>query len=365
MRTVFDWLEGAPLARSGVKIMYVRMSMLAGDPARLAEATHYLETTVRPHVEAEPGSRGLAVLTNAELGVCLVATYWESADAMAASEQAVEVPRKELTELIGGTVAVETYEVPLFIRVARPGPGAGVRLTRIDSEPARLSAAVEEFRHSSGPALMDMPGLCSAQFMVDREAGHSIVATTWEDMDVMASSRSQVATLRTDLAAATRAQVRMVEEYTLAFSTVREGDNRSLIEREVMLWNERDQAGWLALADLARLEVTAPGGLHLTGREAADAIWNTWSEAFPDNRLTTVSIHADERGGAYEGRFLGTHSGTLRSPAGEIGPTGRMVDTRFAVVHECANGKITSTHLYFDQADLLSQLGVPGPARAG
>ena len=46
----------------------------------------------------------------------------------------------------------------------------------------------------------------------------------------------------------------------LNFSTVREGDNVSLIEREVMLWNERDRAGWLALADLPRAEVTAPGG---------------------------------------------------------------------------------------------------------
>jgi hypothetical protein len=31
--------------------MYVRMNMLAGDPARLDEAARYLEGTVRPHVE--------------------------------------------------------------------------------------------------------------------------------------------------------------------------------------------------------------------------------------------------------------------------------------------------------------------------
>ena len=113
----------------------------------------------------------------------------------------------------------------------------------------------------------------------------------------------------------------------LNFSTVREGDNRSLIEREVTLWNERDQAGWLALSDLPRLEATAPGGLHMSGQAAADAIWDTWNDAFPDNRLTTVSIHADDRGGVYEGRFVGTHSGSLRGPAGDIGPTGRRVDT--------------------------------------
>ena len=269
--------------------MYVRMYTLAGDPARLVEATTYLEDKVRPQVEAQLGSRGMAVSSKADLGVCLVSTYWDSADAMAASERAVEVPHKELTDVMSGTVAAEEYEVPVFIRQSRPGPGAGVRLTRVDGEPSQMSAAVEEFRHHVGPALLDMPGLCSAQFLVERGTGHCVVISTWEDMDLMASIRSQAAALRADVAALTRAQVRSVEEYMLNFSTVREGDNISLIEREVALWNERDQAGWLALADLNKLEFTAPGGLQLSGRAAADVLWSTWNDAFPDNRLTTVS----------------------------------------------------------------------------
>jgi len=58
--------------------MYVRMNMLAGDPARLGEATRYLEGTVRPEVEARHGNRGLACLTNAGLGVCIVAAGWHT-----------------------------------------------------------------------------------------------------------------------------------------------------------------------------------------------------------------------------------------------------------------------------------------------
>ena len=344
--------------------MYVRMYTLAGDPARLGEATRYLEDKVRPEVEAQPGSRGMAVRSNADLGVCSIATYWDSADAMDASERVVQVPRKEVTEMIGGTVGAEQYEVPVFLRNGRPGPGAGIRMSRIDCDPAQVSTAIEEFRHRTGPALLDISGLCSAQFLVDRGTGHCIAASTWEDMDIMRSTRSQVAALRAGLATVTHAQVRGVEEYMLNFSTVREGDNVSLIEREVTLWNERDQAGWLALADLSKLEITAPGGLRLSGQEAADTLWDTWNEAFPDNRLTTVSIHADDRGGVFEGRFAGTHSGYLRAPAGEAGPTGRMVDTWFALVHECDDGKIISTHIYYDQADLLAQLGMPA-GRAG
>jgi limonene-1,2-epoxide hydrolase len=163
------------------------------------------------------------------------------------------------------------------------------------------------------------------------------------------------------------------------FSSVREGDTRSLIERDVELWNARDHESWLAGWDLGRMALEAPGGIRMTGREAVEAIWSTWIEAFPDNQLEIMGIHADDRGGVHEGRFTGTHTGTLRGLAtDEIAATGRTVEARFAGVYEFEEGKITSWHLYFDRADMLSQLGIraggapsgmlpadhgPGPAR--
>ena len=341
-----------------MKIMHVRMNMLAGDPARLDEANRYIEGTVRPHVEALHGNRGLACLTNADLGVCVVASYWDTHDAMTASEQAVEVSRKEVTQLLGGTVAVEHYEVPVFVRRSRPQGGAGVRLARFECPPGSMDTLIEEFRNTGVPALMDIPGLCSAHMMADRTTGRCIAITTWENIDAMAASRSATAGLRADAVARTHAQLRSVEEYRLMFSSVREGDTRSLIERDIELWNARDREGWMAGLDLHRLEVQMPGGPRLTGREAAEMTWSTYNEAFPDNRLEIIAIHADDRGGVHEGRATGTHTGTLRGPAGEIAATGRRADMRFCGVYEIDEGKITSFHLYFDQAELMSQLGL-------
>ena len=338
--------------------MHVRMNMLAGDPARLDEATRYLEGTVRPDVEAQHGNRGLACLTNAGLGVCVVASYWDTLDAMTASEQAVQVSRKEVTGLLGGTVTVEHYEVPVFVRRSRPQGGAGVRLSRVDCAPASIDAVIEEFRNAAVPALTAMAGLCSAHMMTDRATGRCIVITAWDDMDALAASRPATARLRADVAAVTHFQVRSVEEYQLVFSSVRDGDTRSLIERNIELWNGRDRDGWMAGMDLDRLELQAPGGLRLAGREAADAIWSTWNEAFPDNRLEIIAIHADDRGGVHEGRFAGTHTGPLRGPAGEVTATGRTVDALFSGIYEFEDGKITSFHLYFDQAELFAQLGI-------
>jgi heme-degrading monooxygenase HmoA/ketosteroid isomerase-like protein len=338
--------------------MHARINMLAGDPAMLGEATRYLEGTVRPDVEGQHGNRGLACLVNADLGTCIVASYWDSADAMTASEQAVQVARKEMAEMVRGSVTVEHYEVPVFVRRSRPARGAGVRLARVECAPGNIDAFIEEFRNSAAPELMDLPGLASAHMLTDRTSGRCIVITAWQDMAALAASRAASARLRADAAAVMHLQVRAVEEYELVFTSIRDGDTRSLIERDVELWNTKDYEGWMAGMDLFRMSAQAPGGMRMTGREAAETMWNTWQQAFPDNQLETLAIHADDRGGVHEFRATGTHTGTLRGPAGEIPATGRTVRMNVCDVYECDGGKITSVHLYFDQAELLSQLGL-------
>jgi heme-degrading monooxygenase HmoA/predicted ester cyclase len=338
--------------------MYARMNMLAGDPAQLSEATRYLEGTVRPHVEGQHGNRGLACLINADTGVCIVASYWDSPDAMTASEQAVQVSRKELAEMVRGSVTVEHYEVPVFVRRSRPERGAGVRLARVECAPGHIDAFIEEFRNNAAPDLMDMQGMESAQLLTDRISGRCVVVTSWQDIAALAASRAATARLRADAAATMHLQIRAVEEYTLAFTSIRDSDTRSLIERDIALWNARDREGWMAGTDLLRGTVQMPGGIQLTGKDAAETMWSTWQEAFPDNRIETIAIHADDRGGVHEFRATGTHSGTLRGPAGEIPATGRTVEMGMCGVYEFEEGKITSFHLYFDQAELLGQLGL-------
>ena len=58
----------------------------------------------------------------------------------------------------------------------------------------------------------------------------------------------------------------------------------------------------------------------------------------------------------HEGLFVGTHTCTLRTPAGDYAPTGRVVDVPFCGVHEIDNGKITDTGTAFpNQAELLAK----------
>jgi heme-degrading monooxygenase HmoA len=202
--------------------MHARFNMLAGDPAMLDEATRYLEETVRPYVESQRGNRGIACLVNADLGTCIIASYWDSADDMTVSEQAVQVSRKEITELMRGSVTVEHYDVPVFARRSHPGRGAGVRLARLECPPGHIDAFIEVFRSTAVPQLTDMRGMASAHLLTDRTSGRCIVITAWEDIAALAASRAATAKIRADAAANMHLEVRAVEEYALVFSSVRD-----------------------------------------------------------------------------------------------------------------------------------------------
>ena len=52
----------------------------------------------------------------------------------------------------------------------------------------------------------------------------------------------------------------------------------------------------------------------------------------------------------------------MRTPEGEVPATGRRVDFRWMSSYDVRGEKLASEHLYFDQAELLGQLGLmPAP----
>ena len=65
-----------------------------------------------------------------------------------------------------------------------------------------------------------------------------------------------------------------------------------------------------------------------------------------------------------EGIFSGTHTGDLMTPGGDVIPaTGRSLKASYADVFEIDGDHITSERLYYDQVELLIQLGLmPAPA---
>ncbi len=111
--------------------------------------------------------------------------------------------------------------------------------------------------------------------------------------------------------------------------------------------------------------VEAPGGVRLEGLEAAMEFSMAWLRAFPDVRLTARNELEAGDWVVQEFTFEGTHEDTLVGPAGEIPATHRRVVGRGVQIVRVSGGKIAEERLYFDQVELLSQLGLmPEPATA-
>jgi steroid delta-isomerase-like uncharacterized protein len=151
--------------------------------------------------------------------------------------------------------------------------------------------------------------------------------------------------------------------------TVKEGlvsDAKAVLEQAIDLWNRGDREGWTALYT-DDVEWEAPGGVRISGLDNLKVkYFDALLEAAPDRASIVDVLIAEGDLVAEEGRYTGTHTGTWRSPDGvEIPATGRRLDFRFSAIFRVDDGKIASIRLYYDQVEVLSQLGLmPAPTPA-
>lgn len=138
-------------------------------------------------------------------------------------------------------------------------------------------------------------------------------------------------------------------------------DPRSVLEEAIRRWNAHDRAGWVDLFD-ENAQLQAPSSVRSVGRAGAEHFYDTWTDGFPDRMIELTTLVGDDRYAVEEGRFTGTHTGTLRTPGGDIAPTGRTVTFAYAAVCRLEDDRIVSFRRYFDAAEVLVQLGVlPAP----
>jgi predicted ester cyclase len=109
----------------------------------------------------------------------------------------------------------------------------------------------------------------------------------------------------------------------------------------------------------------APGDVHVEGREATTQYAMAWLNAFPDARLNVTNEFVAGDWVTQEFIFEGTHEGTLSGPAGEIPATHRRLNGRGVQIFRVEGDAVVDTRLYFDQVQVLTQLGLmPEPAEA-
>jgi len=112
------------LAQSGRKEqrdMHARLSTIEGTPDRMDDATRHIQEQSLPELRQMDGFKGFVALGDRQSGKVLGVAFWESEEALRATEVEVSGVRSGAAEAAGGTVAgVERYEV-----LAYEGPSTG------------------------------------------------------------------------------------------------------------------------------------------------------------------------------------------------------------------------------------------------
>ena len=137
---------------------------------------------------------------------------------------------------------------------------------------------------------------------------------------------------------------------------------KKVLKLAIERWNAADRDGWAALY-AEDVEYEAPGGARISGlADLKEKYFDALLTAAPDRGSSDVMLVADGDHVVEQARYTGTHTGTWRSPDGvEIPATGKKLDFPFVGVFRVEDGKISSIRIYYDQIQVLAQLGLmPG-----
>lgn len=126
--------------------------------------------------------------------------------------------------------------------------------------------------------------------------------------------------------------------------------------RFIKAFNAHDENAMRAL-NAPNFSFEAPGGIKLRGHEATGYA-SAWFKACPDAKITVRNEVTSGPWVVQEVTFEGTHQGPLQGPAGTIEATGRQLVDNSVIVTRFENGLAIESRLYFDQVNVLTQLGV-------
>ncbi len=184
--------------------MFIRGTRVQTPPDKVDDAIANFKQQVLPTARSTTGNLGASLLVDRETGAGIGITYWESAKALAASEQMGIKTRTDAARNVTGTeiVNVERYEIVIMERLTAPKAGTYIRVNTINADPDKVDALTVFVRSHVLPVLKPLTGFRSMVMGVDRQTGRSSVATTWDTIADLKASEDKVSGLRKESAKA-------------------------------------------------------------------------------------------------------------------------------------------------------------------
>jgi heme-degrading monooxygenase HmoA len=167
------------------------------------EGLAYWRQRILPSLQTQAGFLGAAILTNQDSGDGVSVTYWESVEAMAASEPMGTAGRVEMAEKFNLIVKdVDRFELLLQDRAKPPAAGSFVRVAEFQLNPGQIDAIVNSARESGVSAISSLNGYRAALISANRQTGRVLVSTVWDTAADREASDAVAAGLRQQTAQA-------------------------------------------------------------------------------------------------------------------------------------------------------------------
>jgi steroid delta-isomerase-like uncharacterized protein len=147
--------------------------------------------------------------------------------------------------------------------------------------------------------------------------------------------------------------------FSLAYGSKDEADMMEFAKKILKTLNSHDAAAVAKLytEDAIYYEPNEPEPLK--GREAIEKNYTAYFRAFPDFKAEFTLILTSGEYLILEGYWVGTNTGPMPSPEGEIPATGRSVKIKFLSLAKISpEGLTAEDRSYFDSASFLRQLGL-------
>ncbi len=140
------------------------------------------------------------------------------------------------------------------------------------------------------------------------------------------------------------------------------GEAREVMDRVTAASRANDRVAVAACYAEDAVAVTPDMG-EIRGRDAIVEWYFSLHDAFPDNGYESAAKYEDGNTAIDEGYLVGTHTGPLELPSGDVvPPTGRSIRVRSCDLARVEGGVITRHHFYFDNGEFARQLGLDGSA---
>jgi hypothetical protein len=201
--------------------MYARTTTIRGTSQAIDDATAYMRDEVMPAVQQMDGFVGLSFLADRDSGRCIVATAWQTEEAMGATMDRVGPMRDRVAEVVGGRPEVQTWEIAALHRVKEAPAGAWVRVTWPRIDPPRLEELLDTYRMGVLPRLEEMDGFCSASLLIDRREGAAAGTVTFKDRATLERTRDAAAAIRERMSQEIGVQFVDVAEFELVLAHLR------------------------------------------------------------------------------------------------------------------------------------------------